>query len=114
MVSPMADQAIRVPAGLTTEGLLTKRYAARFIDGMLLSGAAFALSLVAGRFLPDAIAGLTGTFVLLLLIAILWIGYEALLESSAWQATLGKRLMTVRVYDAAGGRLTLKQAAVRN
>jgi uncharacterized RDD family membrane protein YckC len=45
---------------------------------------------------------------------ILWIGYFAALESSPWQAILGKRFMGLRVYDSQAGRLTPFQAAGRN
>jgi uncharacterized RDD family membrane protein YckC len=52
--------------------------------------------------------------VLLPLILVDWIGYGTALESSQWQATLGKRLLGLRVYTAEGGRLTPLQAASRN
>jgi uncharacterized RDD family membrane protein YckC len=50
----------------------------------------------------------------LFLFLIFWIGYGTALESSRWQATLGKRLAGLRVYDAQGRRLGLYQAAGRN
>ena len=49
-----------------------------------------------------------------LLCLILWIGYGTVFEASPWQATLGKRLMRLRVYDSQAGRLVLIHAAGRN
>lgn len=40
--------------------------------------------------------------------------YHALLESSAWQATIGKRAMGIRVTDEAGRRVSLGRAAARH
>lgn len=42
-------------------------------------------------------------------IAITW-GYYTLLESSTWQATLGKRLLHMRVTDEAGRRISWGRA----
>jgi len=39
--------------------------------------------------------------------------YWALLESSAWQATLGKRLLGLQVTDLAGGRISFARASGR-
>jgi len=106
--------SIHVPVGLTTEGLLAKRYMARFIDGMLLSCVAFATSFLVARWMPDSFASAVTLLLSGLLIVLLWLGYETLLESSTWQATLGKRIMGLKVYDEKGGPLTLPQAAGRN
>jgi uncharacterized RDD family membrane protein YckC len=45
---------------------------------------------------------------------ILIAGYGAVLESSKWQAAVGKRIMSLRVYNSEGGRLAAPQAAGRN
>jgi len=110
----MPDHAIAVPAGLTTDGLLAKRYMARLMDGTLLSILAFITSILGSRLLPDSIAGIAGTLALLVLIALFWVSYGAVLESSAMQATIGKRIMGLKVYNADGSRLGLGQAAFRN
>jgi len=39
--------------------------------------------------------------------------YWALMESSAWQATLGKRMLGLRVTDLAGRRISLARASGR-
>lgn len=41
-------------------------------------------------------------------------GYYAAMESSQWQATLGKRMMGLIVTDAAGARIGLGRALLRN
>jgi uncharacterized RDD family membrane protein YckC len=63
---------------------------------------------------PDPRARLTVAFVNLLIAVFLWIGYGTVLESSPWQATVGKRVMGLRVYDSQGQRLEPLQAAGRN
>jgi uncharacterized RDD family membrane protein YckC len=106
----MSD-VIQVPAGLTTAGLLGQRYLARFIDSLII-GALALMVLSLSVFGP--VVGPSRILLNFFALLILWIGYGALLESSQWQATLGKRLMGLRVYDSEGGRLKLSQAAGRN
>lgn len=40
--------------------------------------------------------------------------YWIVLEASAWQASIGKRLMSIRVVDLNGQRVTLARSAARN
>ena len=110
----MAETEIRVPSGLNTEGLLGRRYLARFVDSFLVLALIFgAASALRGVFAPLRITNLNAPAALPLVL-IVWIGYGAILESSPLQSTLGKRLMGLRVYDSTGSRLTLTQAASRN
>ena len=105
---------IQVPAGLTTDSLLGRRYVARVIDTVVIGlvvGAAIGLLSSVG---PQLEPGLLRILMYLNVLVLLWIGYGALLESSPWQATLGKKVMGLRVYDAGGGRLKVWQAAGRN
>jgi uncharacterized RDD family membrane protein YckC len=110
----MSGSWIQVPAGLTTEGLLDRRCLALLIDEALAALFVTVAAGLAGTGPPEdsggSASGLFGAFLFL----ILWIGYGTALESSAWHATLGKRWMRLRVYDAQGGRLTPLQAAGRN
>jgi uncharacterized RDD family membrane protein YckC len=110
----MTDELIRVPTGLTTEGLLGRRYLARVIDSIIIGTLAVAALSLMGGLRPQTGADLLSILLNLFALLILWIGYGALLESSPWQATLGKRLMGLRVYDSDGGRLKVFQAAERN
>jgi uncharacterized RDD family membrane protein YckC len=48
----------------------------------------------------------------ILLFAIMWV-YYALFETSAWQATPGKRLFRLYVTDLAGRKLTFWRASIR-
>jgi len=108
------NQAITVPAGLTTDGLLARRYLARFIDSVIITLIILAIVKLESVFLPGIRAGLTGIVVNLLIFVVVWLGYGTILESSAWQATFGKRIMGLRVYNSEAGRLLPLQAAGRN
>jgi uncharacterized RDD family membrane protein YckC len=101
----MSGEAIQVPAGLTVDGLLGRRYMARFVDSIVL----VVIVGAAGAILPAS-----GPIVSLLIVMAAWIGYSALLESSATQATVGKMCFKLRVYNSAGGRVSLLQAAGRS
>ena len=100
---------------MTTEGLLGRRYVARSIDSITISILVTVVMLLIGplRVLvaPNADEKPTSPIVVLVLA---WVLYGAGLESSPWGATLGKRLCGLRVYDAAGKRLTFRRAAVRS
>ena len=110
----MTDPAIQAPVGLTTEGLLARRYAALCIDSMLLACFFLFATRLAGTGMPIRPGGSPSDLPGFLLALVLWIVYGSALESSSWQATIGKRLMRLRVYDERGGRLGLLQAAGRN
>ena len=113
----MPDESIYVPVGLTVSGLLGKRYLARFIDSILIglvSILIFRLFRAVGALNPGPPSALLLEIVLLVLWMVLWLAYGSLFESSPWQATLGKQLMGLRVYDSHGERLRLPQAVMRN
>lgn len=111
----MAADQIVVPAGLTTEGLIARRYLARFVDSLcivaLVAFGVLVFSVVANAKPGDGPANILFSAFLLFLV---WIGYGTAFESSPWQATPGKRLMGLRVYSSEGGRLEPLQAAGRN
>jgi uncharacterized RDD family membrane protein YckC len=111
------DEAIQIPPGLTTAGLLGRRYFARFIDTVFI-GMLIAAFLAIERIVLPPIAGgaanILFTLVNLILLLGFWIGYGTAFESSLWQATPGKRFLGLRVYNSQAGRLTLRQAAGRN
>ena len=114
----MTDDSTRVPNGLTTEGVLPRRYLARFIDGL-------AVGLILSGFEPVLLSVLrclspidyyTGnTFAIgVVSYASIFVVYGTVFEWSPLQATLGKRLMGLRVHSALGGRLRFARAAERN
>jgi uncharacterized RDD family membrane protein YckC len=109
----MSASHIQVPYGLTTEGLLGRRYMARCIDSVILMCVSYAVFSLEGAFFGP-VKGLTQFLLTALTLPPIWIGYGTALESSPWQATVGKRVMGLRVYDAEGGRLSPPQAAARN
>jgi uncharacterized RDD family membrane protein YckC len=80
------------------------------ILGLLIT-MAFALR---GTLAPQVVSGPLNILLNLFLLVIIWIGYGTALESSRWQATLGKRLMRLRVYNSEAGRAVPLQAAKRN
>lgn len=106
----MADEALHVPDGLTTEGLLGRRYMARIIDSIVALSLVFGFSFALAAAVGPQLLGVPATVVAL----ILYIPYGAILESAPWQATLGKRVMGLRVYNSQGGRIGLLQAGGRN
>jgi uncharacterized RDD family membrane protein YckC len=57
------------------------------------------------------IAALTGTLALVNLV-VNWL-YFALMESSSWQATLGKRAVGVKVINEQGSRVSFITATIR-
>lgn len=65
---------------------------------------------------PSALMGLLGTSVILRIalfsVVITWL-YYATLESSAWQATLGKKTLGLYVSDLAGNRVSFGRASGR-
>jgi uncharacterized RDD family membrane protein YckC len=103
---------IQVPTGLTTDGLLGRRYFARFIDSVAIVVLTGILVLLLSVVVTGT--GPVSNFVPLPVLLLVWIGYGTVLESSKGQATIGKRLMGLRVYNTQGGRLAFTQAAGRN
>lgn len=104
---------IQVPAGLTTDGLLRRRYLARVTDSIAIVLLLRVLTLVWSVVVGGGSNNLMRTFVYSFLLFLGWISYGTILESSKVQATLGKRLMGLRVYNAQGGRLQLMQGQGR-
>ncbi|HXW55782.1 MAG TPA: RDD family protein [Candidatus Cybelea sp.] len=103
------------------------RFVAFIIDAIVLQFVRFALTLpfaaslsmrmfMRGRMpmSPEEWAPFAGAFGRLILISIVinWL-YFALLESSAWQATLGKKALGLEVTDLAGSRISFARATGR-
>lgn len=78
-----------------------KRAIALLIDGLITGAVVFLLSLVAGNRMANIMDAVIG-----------WL-YFALLESSASQATLGKRLIGIKVTDLDGNKIGFGKATVR-
>lgn len=92
-----------------TYAALWRRVAATLLDGMLILVCSMLLGEVIGltlRLLPTIAAWLIGALVI-------WL-YYPLLESSGWQATVGKRLLGLAVTDLYGNRISFGHALVRH
>ena len=91
-----------------------KRTAAYFIDGILSQIIAFVLSFIVGFFLGmighASVASLAGTLVGICVSIV----YFVWAESSAWQATIGKKLFGLRVTDENGQRISFWRSLGRN
>ena len=63
---------------------------------------------------PEMIASIIGPILIFILIAGVgqWL-YEALLTSSSWQGTVGKRILRLKVTDEAGNRISFARATGR-
>lgn len=105
-----SEDRYQVPAGITTNQL-GRRYVARTIDSLVV------LVLAALAYIPITMLAAGGSFLAgaaaTLSVVSIQILYGSLLESSAWQATLGKKWLGLKVYNATGGRLTLPQSFAR-
>jgi len=112
-----ADEAVgELPPGLAIHAGFWRRVAAYVMDYFLTFIASYALGFVAG-FLLVAAQGAAGMAVAPLVGGLLglvfgWL-YFALQESSALQATLGKRAMGIKVTDGQGRRISFGRATGR-
>lgn len=95
-----------------------KRFAAVIIDAFALAVPGFILGMIIGlsfasRF-DDEMSASIGADLMgrLVGIGLAWL-YYSLMESSAWQATLGKMALGIVVVDANGDRLTWGKASGR-
>jgi uncharacterized RDD family membrane protein YckC len=82
-----------------------RRFGAAAIDGFVLAFPNLAMQ--SSGFVKDSLAG-----AMLASIGIGW-AYFALMHSSRWQATLGKRAFRIKVTDVAGGRIGFGRATAR-
>ncbi len=103
------------PAGAATPQPLVyanfgQRLLAFLIDLLILFGLSIVIGAIWGATHPNS-ADQSGLTVLLTL-GSFWI-YKAVLESSAWQATLGKRAIRIKVTKRSGNRIGFGRATAR-
>lgn len=97
-----------------TYARFTARFVALLVDWALLSAAAVAVSFLSGeRTLHGGMHAMAGGSMGALNALAGWL-YFALQESSAAQATLGKRALGLRVVGPGGGRITFARATGRH
>ncbi len=97
------------------------RFAAVFIDGLVLLIPGTAIQwILMGSYLtnPNAIQDdlegyLTNYAYTMVIMNLLYWLYFALMESSEWQATLGKRAVNIKVTDLDGNRISFLRATGR-
>ena len=109
----LSNKEIQVPLGLTVDGLIARRYFARLIDSvviLVLVGIEAALLSGMGIGTASTAGGLLALGVVLMT----FMTYGGVMESSAWQATVGKKILGMRVYGTGGGRISFGQALARN
>ncbi|MDA3945166.1 MAG: RDD family protein [Helicobacteraceae bacterium] len=90
-----------------------KRALAIFVDSIILTIVMFMIGLVIGGMLsdPENVARISN-FGMLINVVIVWL-YFAMQESSAEQATVGKRILGIIVTNKEGGRISFAQATIR-
>lgn len=93
-----------------------KRVIAYLIDGLII---AVPITMIFGTVIPDVMVAenvqatpFSVSVPQLIMILASWI-YFAGLESSEWQATVGKKVLGMKVTDAAGQRINFIKATVR-
>jgi uncharacterized RDD family membrane protein YckC len=93
-----------------------KRVIAYLIDGLII---AVPVTMVFGTVIPDVMMAenvqatpFSVTVPQLVMILASWI-YFAGLESSEWQATVGKKILGMKVTDVAGERINFVKATIR-
>ena len=127
---PSYPQGIPEPANYAGIG---SRFLALLIDGIIIGipigiistvlSAMMAVRVIQktsrdNTFNPGMAADAMGTFfagfgfIMIISLLITW-AYFALMESSGWQGTLGKRIMSIKVTDLSGNRISLKKATLR-
>jgi uncharacterized RDD family membrane protein YckC len=111
---------LRVVAYLIDSVIMGLGFMALFIPFAVMTGLTAALgSIHPGEDPRDVGALLGGTFFLglITLVSLALLGgwlYHAKMESSSWQATLGKKALNLRVTDMAGTRVTFGRATGRH
>lgn len=125
-VQPLAPAGYpsAIPTSNVAYGGFWIRFVALIIDYVILGAVLLPVrAVLAGIFGLGAIhhleqGDLSDLFVLIPTLQLLWTGagwlYEALLLSSPWQATLGKKALGLRVTDESGNRITFLRATGRH
>ena len=90
-----------------------QRAVAMFIDFIIF----IMLSVAFGLFLMLAVEGGVESETLhsfvIIVFSVIWVLYYALLQSSPWQATIGKKIMKIKVTDLNVQRITFARALMR-
>ncbi len=112
----IAGPPSHAPAGTLGYAGFWRRAVAFVIDSLILMVVGFPLGLIPAAAVitdddPATLIGKLGAAVAARSV-LSWL-YFALMESSGWQATLGKRLIGIRVTDSTGARIRFGRASGR-
>lgn len=108
-ISITRPESATVYAGFWSRGL------AKLVDYVLIAGCILPLDLLFGTsFVLGKNAGFGRAALGQALVFVLFCLYEALMESSRRQATLGKRALGILVTDLDGSRISLRRALLRS
>ncbi len=115
----MSEATAPAGAGTAYAGFW-RRFVAGFIDMIILLVPMFGIAMVMGVTLsPDcgsmdanAMPAAQPVFFVIAMLALVW-AYKAILESSSWQATVGKKMLGLKVTTMDGQKVSLMQATMR-
>ena len=130
---PQQSQAAYPGYEPTHYASIGRRFLAALIDGIILGIPIGIISSVLSAmmavrvihrssrdtsFNPGLAADAIGTFfagfgIIMIISFLLTWAYFALMESSGWQGTIGKKIMDIRVTDLAGGKISVGRATAR-
>ncbi len=119
--SASAQQAVAPVAGVGYGGFWI-RVVAAIVDGIILRVAVSPIRMIFGGLgLAGTMSGVPhiglalvgGGFTLIVLVFGSWL-YEAFMESSSYQATLGKMIFGMKVTDLSGNRISFERATGRH
>ncbi len=113
----MSQMDVAAGAETTAYAGFWRRFLAGLIDFVIILIPMFILATVLGvaLFAGMGAAGAPAAMPVSFLIPILLLawGYKAILESSSWQATIGKKALGLKVTTLGGDKLSLGQATMR-
>jgi len=119
---PLAPQPGFAPVGGVRYGGFWIRFVAAIIDAIIVQAVVLPLSFIVGGItgFAGAMSGIEntgiqlmgGVFGFVISVAGSWL-YEALMESSSRQATLGKMIFGMKVTDLSGNRISFARATGR-
>ncbi len=115
----MSQMDVTAGAEATAYAGFWRRFLAGLIDTVILLIPVFILATVTGFALfaaftdPAAAAEMTPSIAYLIPAFLMFWGYKAILESSSWQATIGKKALGLKVTTLGGEKVSLGQATMR-
>ena len=115
----MSEATATAGAGTAYAGFW-RRFVAGFIDTIILLVPMFGIAMVMGVTMipdfntmdPNAMSVAQPVVFVIAMLVLVW-AYKAILESSSWQATVGKKMLGLKVTTMDGQKVSLMQATMR-